>query len=47
MLPVGVHGDLASPGEVRTVVFVHGSRYAQVPILVAVLLSCSSRWTHS
>lgn len=34
MLPVGVHGDLASPGEVRTVVFVHGSRYAQVPILL-------------
>jgi hypothetical protein len=29
-----VHGNVASPGEVRTLVFVHGSRYAQVPILI-------------
>lgn len=34
MLPVILHGIVASPGEVRTLVFVHGSRYAQVPILI-------------
>jgi hypothetical protein len=34
LLPVLVHGNVASPGEVRTLVFVHGSRYAQVPILI-------------
>ena len=34
MLPVLVHGRVASPGEVRTLMFVHGSRYAQVPILI-------------
>lgn len=34
MLPVIVHGEVASPSEVRTLMFVHGSRYAQVPILI-------------
>lgn len=34
MLPVTVHGFIAIPGEVHTIVFAHGSRYAQVPILL-------------
>jgi hypothetical protein len=34
MLPVAVHGYIAVAGEVHTIVFVHGSRYAQVPILL-------------
>jgi len=42
MLPVAVHGYIVSRGEVHTIVFLHGSRYAQVPILLlysAVLVS--------
>jgi hypothetical protein len=42
MLPVTVHGYIVLPHEVHTIVFVHGSRYAQVPILLlysAVLVS--------
>jgi hypothetical protein len=34
MLPVELHGLVASPGEPRTLVYVHGSRYAQGPILI-------------
>ena len=46
MLPVTVHGFIAIPGEVHTIVFAHGSRHAQVPILL-LYSSRSSRWTRS